>query len=337
VFTKSASWNAFLKSLNCNKDNSAAYHQQANGQTERYVQEIKPLIRIKCQNNLDAWPSTLPNVMASLNSSDKATTGMSAFKALLGYEPTLPIELTHLHDSTCSPETSNRHKDIIESTLKCKGAQQASYNNNLTSKLSYSIGDDVYVKKFLRNNSVDVCNVPGKVLNIRGPDSYIVSSSQGVQSVNASHLQPLPTSSNFSSHVKPSSQSLPNIVTPLPNNSPTVVNSVIASKDLIGKRVTVWWDDYNRYYTGTVVPSDDKRKGSHIVKYDDGQEVYEWLIAPKNRIQVEYDEIVDSKRIPKPNVFKEVDFDDDQEDDDYVPNSDSSDTDFSSDDNSESS
>jgi hypothetical protein len=263
LFTSSQTWKAFLKGLNCNADNSAAYHQQANGQTERYVQEIKPLIRMKCQNNIDLWPSILCDVMASINSSHHEPTGMSAFKALLGYEPTLPVErelATHV------PETAERHKIILKSIIKSKNKQQDSYNNNLSTQPAFAIGDDVFVKKFRRENSVDVCNLPGKILDVRGPDSYLVASSQGTQNINVSHLQPMVSPTN--------SLDVSNNV-PLPKFTPTK-NPISPSTDpMIGQKVSVWWPEYGQHYSGTVAPTDDKRKGSYIVNYDDNQDVYE--------------------------------------------------------------
>jgi hypothetical protein len=334
LFTKSVAWKSFLRSINCNADNSAVYHQQANGQTERYVQEVKPLIRIKCENNIDRWPSTLADVMASLNSSHKYTTGMSAFKALLGYEPTLPVEREYAGHM---PETADRHKAILDSTIVSKKSQSAAYNNNLTAKIYYDIGDDVFVKKFKRKGSVDVANVAGKIVEIRGPDSYVVSSSQGIQNVNASHLQPMVDPLMHVDSTSPAANysSEANKVSVDANPSSAVKNlSKSLSKDpLIGRRISVWWDDYAQHYSGTIARSDDKRKGSHIVHYDDGVDVYENLEAKKNRQQVEFEELNDSKRISKIIQYKLDDtMDEDEnseEDEDFVANSSSIDTDFS--------
>ena len=69
------------------------------------------------------------------------------------------------------------------------------------------------------------------------------------------------------------------------------------------------------------------------MKYDDGHEVYEWLAAPKGRKTVEFDELADTKRIPKHIEVKNSDLDDEEYDDeDYVPSSEVTDsTDISSD------
>jgi hypothetical protein len=56
--------------------------------------------------------------------------------------------------------------------------------------------------------------------------------------------------------------------------------SVESSADsLVGKEISVWWEKYNRHYSGKVIPTDDPGKGSHIVRYDDGQDVYEDLVG----------------------------------------------------------
>src|SRR5690606_575934 len=46
---------------------------------------------------------------------------------------------------------------------------------------------------------------------------------------------------------------------------------------LVGKRVSVYWPEYDKWYSGTVRETDNPKEGSHIVSYDDGDEVYEKL------------------------------------------------------------
>jgi len=81
---------------------------------------------------------------------------------------------------------------------------------------------------------------------------------------------------------------------------------------------------YDQHYSGTVLPTDDKRKGSHIVQYDDGQDVYEWLQkVPKNRKLQEFAPLNDFKRHPKPReVSSASSEDEDFEDDDFIPTED---------------
>jgi hypothetical protein len=102
---------------------------------------------------------------------------------------------------------------------------------------------------------------------------------------------------------------------------------------MIGQKVSVWWPEYGQHYSGTVAPTDDKRKGSYIVNYDDNQDVYEWMgdRIPKHRKSVEYELINDYKRIPKLIDFQENDAleSDESDDEDYIDNSTSEDTDIS--------
>jgi hypothetical protein len=53
---------------------------------------------------------------------------------------------------------------------------------------------------------------------------------------------------------------------------------------LVGKEVAVWWDRYKQVYVGKVVATDNPKKGSHIVCYEDGQGVYEQLVG-KNAVK----------------------------------------------------
>jgi len=63
---------------------------------------------------------------------------------------------------------------------------------------------------------------------------------------------------------------------------------------LVGRRVSVYWDDDETWYDGVVGESDDVNRGSHLILYDidldrareskkRAQPVYSWLDGPKPR------------------------------------------------------
>jgi hypothetical protein len=299
VFTKSELWKNTLSSLKCYSNFSSAYHQQGNGQTERKVKEIKPIISIKCNNNIDQWPNVLLDVQSSINSNISTTTGMSAYKILFGYEPNIPIENKY---KGYSESTIERHEKVLEEIIKSKEKQENSYNNNLSTQKKFEDGEKVWIKKFKRDNTVDVKNIPAEIIESRGPDSYVVSSAKGIQNLNAKDI------------IKANEQYYSPIKYTVKNNN--------ENDTLIGKKVSVWWPSYNQHYSGVITPTDNKRKGSHIVKYDDGQEIYEWLNkVPKNRVPVEYEVVNDFKRYSKPKPIESIskyEFSDESTDDDYV-------------------
>ena len=56
------------------------------------VRLMKPLLRIKAQNNSSKWPFCLEDVMSSRNSARSSSTNHSPFYVLYGYEPVITIE-----------------------------------------------------------------------------------------------------------------------------------------------------------------------------------------------------------------------------------------------------
>jgi hypothetical protein len=111
------------------------------------------------------------------------------------------------------------------------------------------IGDKVLVYR-KGKSSFDQIYQPGTIIAVRGPDSYVIRQESGHEG-------------NFNIRD---------------------IKKLTGSKTddfLIGKRVRVWWPKYRKYYAGTVGETDDLAKGSHIVYYDDGEEIYENLMKER--------------------------------------------------------
>jgi hypothetical protein len=242
VFDSCTEFETLLKRNGVSHQFSSAYHQQANGQVEAYVRLFKPILRIKCHNNVDEWPKKLDFVMASLNSSTSNSTGHSPYYALHGFEPRTPIEAVSQYEEV-EAEAKKRFEAISERIAESKEVQQQQYNSNLTENLRLKPGDVVYVKKFRRENDLDVKFEPKVVQSERTEDGYIVSDldGSGPQNVNVGDIKVDTT-----------------------------------GDDLIGRRVRVYWPEYERNYDGVVQKTDDPALGTHIVKYRDG-EFYENL------------------------------------------------------------
>jgi hypothetical protein len=320
-FTSSELWKSFMRELGCVSDFSAAYHQQANGQVERFVKDVKPLITIKCQNNINRWPDILPAVMSAINSNVHSTTKMSAFKALYGYDPTPPI-IKKL--SGVEGEVKERHKQVLENIIESKEVQQQNYNNRLANQQKFNPGDLVWIPNRKPAHSFDAKNIPGEVVDIRGPDSYVVSSpGKALQNLNAKDLMARGPAKIGQAKA---------ISTPKVIPSPSSSKALAGGDPLIGKEVSVWWDQYNQHYSGTVAKSDDRRKGTHIVRYNDGHDIYENLKEAKGKKMAEFELADSSKRQLKPNVSwlshpKHDMVSTSEDDSDFVPDSGDNDTD----------
>lgn len=68
---------------------SSGHHPRSNGQTEKTNQSLENTLRCVTALHPTAWVSYLPWVEYTFNSQVLAASGISLFKASLGYQPPL--------------------------------------------------------------------------------------------------------------------------------------------------------------------------------------------------------------------------------------------------------
>uniref|UniRef100_A0A3P9H7T2 Integrase catalytic domain-containing protein n=1 Tax=Oryzias latipes TaxID=8090 RepID=A0A3P9H7T2_ORYLA len=82
-------WTAFCSALGASTSLTSGYHPQSNGQAERTNQELEAALRCLAAQNPEDWSDYLVWVEYAHNNHPSSATGMSPFKASLGYSPLL--------------------------------------------------------------------------------------------------------------------------------------------------------------------------------------------------------------------------------------------------------
>jgi hypothetical protein len=320
MYTTSETFKSFLKQHGIVNDTSAREHQQANGEAEREVKEFIPLLRIKCANDIEAWPSKLLFTQAARNSAIRQATKCSPFFIKNGYEPRMLSE--SIYDDY-EVNAANRYRQVLADNLEEKCRQEAQYNKAATNVPVLNSGDNVVIRKAGHVPKLDKVNEPAVVVSQRGPNSYTVRKENGnLAQVNVRDIQ---------KDVRQSSMAQPQ---PVEVSQSAIPQSVVAAEqpasnsfsasELVGKKIRVYWPKYNRYYDGSIASaSRSRRHGSHIVNYKDG-EFYEYLSdAPKGKEVAKFHVRRSNPAVDYKNVMKNVapvEDDSDTSDEDYTPN-----------------
>ncbi|KAI2645540.1 Transposon Tf2-9 polyprotein [Labeo rohita] len=82
-------WRAFFRLLGVTVSLSSGYHPQTNGQTERKIQEVGRFLRTFCHGHQSTWNQYLGWAEYAQNSLRQATTGLTPFQCILGFQPPL--------------------------------------------------------------------------------------------------------------------------------------------------------------------------------------------------------------------------------------------------------
>ena len=87
-------WLALCHYLCINRRLSTAFHLQTDGQTERQNQTLEQYLHAYVNNQQDNWARLLPMAEYAYNNAVNASTGLTLFKALMGYNLDFDIKMS---------------------------------------------------------------------------------------------------------------------------------------------------------------------------------------------------------------------------------------------------
>lgn len=97
-------WKKFCELVGIKRRLSTAYHPETDGATERANQELEAYLRIYCTYAQDDWANLLPSAQISISGKTAASTGVSPFFLMHGYE----LEPIQLKETLTNPDYAER-------------------------------------------------------------------------------------------------------------------------------------------------------------------------------------------------------------------------------------
>ena len=118
----SAFWEHLTSFLGIKRKLSTAYYPQTNGQTERANQDLENSLRWYVSWKQDDWARWLSVAEFAGNSAPSATTGISPFHAVYGYEPRTDFDIPAGEPVSPTHDPSKHHArgqaQALEASLK---------------------------------------------------------------------------------------------------------------------------------------------------------------------------------------------------------------------------
>jgi transposase InsO family protein len=107
-------WSSLCYQLKMKRKLSTAFHPQTDGQTERQNQVLEHYLRCYANHQQDDWVSLLPCAEFAYNATKHSSTGMSPFRALYGYEPSLDGNVVDDVPGGEVPTGARRAEEVIQ-------------------------------------------------------------------------------------------------------------------------------------------------------------------------------------------------------------------------------
>ena len=148
-----------LKYFNTDHSLCSKYHPQTQGLVERQNRTLIDSISMYCTTNQRNWSTVLPYIQLAHNSSKNKSTQFTPYYALIGVEPTLPIDISLRLDIL--PNFKALHdrwsdaRELIKKHLKEAQRQQKADFDKKHREVIFNVGDLVAVYKKVRKVGVN--------------------------------------------------------------------------------------------------------------------------------------------------------------------------------------
>ena len=178
-------WRQLCELLSVQRRLSTAYHPESDGQTERMNAVLEQHLRAYVSYMQDDWVEWLPIAEFSANSIFSETTGLSPFRAVYGYQPSLGIEPVQR-----SPEPIQRDVEefvtdmnaireyLSAQILLAQARYEETANRRRTPSRRFEAGQKVWldtknIKTLRPRKKLDWKNVgPFRIAEVVGPYAY---------------------------------------------------------------------------------------------------------------------------------------------------------------------
>lgn len=176
----SAFWKSLFSLLKTNLDLSTAYHQQTDGQTERTNRTLEQYLRIYTSSDHGDWDQHLDDAEFAYNHAKSASTGMSPFEVVYGFNPNVPASLLREPILTESPppvqDVIKAHQtrfqtvqDHLREAQKIMADQYDKHHRDI----SFNVGDLVYLEASNISISPDSPRGPRKQTHKKWRPKYL--------------------------------------------------------------------------------------------------------------------------------------------------------------------
>ena len=145
-------WSELFSRLGTRLDMSTAHHQQTDGQAERTIQTLEQYLRVFIDKDHKNWDELLDQAEFTYNSNKSASTNLSPFEAMNGYQPLIPVSIALARsDNRADKEADDflqnhttRFKVIQDALLDAQRRMASQYDGH-RKDVTFKVGDLVYL------------------------------------------------------------------------------------------------------------------------------------------------------------------------------------------------